>query len=81
VVSFAVWRLDQNLASTDRLARQVAKLKVNDTDLSDMLAKNSARLDRTRAVLEDLHNTGLGSSSPSFPPYVETRKANRDGGR
>jgi hypothetical protein len=70
--------LDQNLASTDRLARQVAKLKVTDVELSDMLVKNSARLDRTRAVLEDLHSTGMVSSSPSFPPHAETKRS-RDG--
>jgi hypothetical protein len=71
--------LDQNLANTDRLARQIAKLKVGDVELSDMLVKNSARLDRARTVLEDLHSTGMVSSSPSFPPHAETKKTNRDG--
>ena len=71
--------LDQNLANTDRLARQIAKLKVGDVELSDMLVKNSARLDRARTVLEDLHSTGMVSSSPSFPPHAETKKISRDG--
>jgi len=52
---------------------------LGDVELSDMLVKNSARLDRARTVLEDLHSTGMVSSSPSFPPHAETKKISRDG--
>jgi hypothetical protein len=59
--------LDKMLTEADRKARQVAKLKINDEQLSEALNKNMVRLDRVRAVLEDLHGTGPTPRSKAFP--------------
>lgn len=50
--------LDTTMADIDRKARQVAKLKLQDDKLDTILTKNSERLDKMRAVLEDLNRTG-----------------------
>lgn len=66
--------LGQNLAEADRKARQVAKLKVSDEKLGELMVKNSSRLDRMRAVLEDLHRTAEDSTrSKPFPPGQGSR--------
>lgn len=46
--------LDNDLAATDRVARQLRKLKVTDGTLAAALEKNAIRLDRVCVVLEDL---------------------------
>ena len=60
--------LNKTLAETDRKARELAKLKVADVKIGEMLMKNAMRMDRMRAVLEDLHQTGgLTTRSVAFP--------------
>jgi hypothetical protein len=59
--------LDKILTEADRKARQIAKLRISDERLSAALHKNLTRLDRLRAVLEDLHGTGLMGRSKVFP--------------
>lgn len=49
--------LDYHLASADRIARQVAKLRIDDDTTSKSLHAASVRLDRMRGVLEDLDHT------------------------
>ncbi len=51
--------IDHHLTSADRIARQAAKLKIDEV-ISKPLQKASIRLDRMRGVLEDLDLT-LGS--------------------
>jgi len=57
------------LAGTDRLARQAAKLRVADSSVLDLLERNASRIDRLRAVLENLQETEENSTrSLAFPP-------------
>ena len=63
--------LDHHLTIADRAARQAAKLNVGDAGIEKALKKASLRLDRMRAVLEDLDNT-LGPEA-SRSKEVRTR--------
>lgn len=49
--------IDKDLAAADRIARQAARLKVQDEDLSGVLSKSSQRLDKMVSVLDDLAKT------------------------
>jgi hypothetical protein len=61
--------LDNTLAHADRTARQIAKLKVTAPEVEQILVKNTERLDRMRAVLEDLNKTSNGATrAPKYPP-------------
>jgi len=74
--------LDTTLADADRKARQIAKLKVGDVKLSTMLVKNTERLDRMRAVLEDLQKTGgIVSRAKRFPASRASGYENQMNGR
>lgn len=61
--------LDHHLATADRTARQVAKLKVGDERIRKALLRTTQRLDRMRGVLEDLDRT-LGNESTKSAPLV-----------
>ena len=74
--------LNKVLAETDRKARQIAKLRVADKKVEVMLNKNTVRLDRMRAVLEDLQKTGgLTTRSLPFPSthVVDLQTKTKDG--
>lgn len=60
--------LDTDLAEADRTARKAAKLKIGDDGLAEILARSSERLDKMRAVLEDLHRTIGEEASRSATP-------------
>jgi hypothetical protein len=66
--------LNRDLAAIDRAARQAAKFKVSNPILGELLSKNAARLDRVRAVLEDLYKTA-GATMP--PPRLTSRNDNQ----
>jgi hypothetical protein len=59
--------LDHDLADTDRIARKASQLKVTDPSLSDMVKKASVRLDKMRAVLEDLYRSIPGTERSRVP--------------
>lgn len=60
--------LDKTLTTADRTARQIAKLKLSDEKLLDLVNKNAGRLDRIRVVLENLKDTeSLSTRSVNFP--------------
>jgi hypothetical protein len=73
--------IDSDLAEACRLARQAAKLKVGDSKLSEMLVKNSERLDRVGAVLGDLHQTLGAVTPPPGLPSAGVQSANTESGR
>jgi hypothetical protein len=74
--------LDNTLASADRTARQIAKLRVTDTAVAAITARNAERLDRLRVVLENLRETeAVSTRSAAFPPPVRLKIARRQGGR
>jgi hypothetical protein len=61
--------LDKDLAQADRIARQIANLKVSDYRLAQKMEENSRRLDRMRVVLENLDKTSSSATrSPAFAP-------------
>jgi hypothetical protein len=74
--------LNKTLTDVDRKARQIAKLKVTNATLGNMLQKNSSRLDRMRAVLEDLQKTGgVTTRSRAFsPPHAGRHTTTSQGG-
>jgi hypothetical protein len=59
--------IEHHLVSADRTARQVAQLRPNDSSLRQILHKASTRLDRMRAILEDLEET-MGSNYTRAAP-------------
>ncbi len=60
--------LDTTLASADRSARQIAKLKLADEKLMEVTKHNAQRVDKMRVVLENLKVTeDLASRSVQFP--------------
>ena len=65
--------LDNHLASADRTARQVAKLKIADDRIQKSLRRATLRLDRLRGVLEDLDRTLGGSATRSVPLATHAR--------
>ena len=65
--------LDNHLASADRTARQVAKLKIPDDRIQKLLRRATLRLDRLRGVLEDLDGTLGGSATRSLPLATHAR--------
>lgn len=73
--------LDRTLAEADRVARQVAKLKVADTNVKEIIDDNARRLDRMRVVLENLQQTeAVTTRAEAFPPATPLKAAqNRDG--
>jgi hypothetical protein len=74
--------LDNTLASADRTARQNAKLRVTDTAVAAITARNAERLDRLRVVLENLRETeAVSTRSAAFPPPVRLQIVRRQGGR
>lgn len=69
--------LDHHLASADRTARQVAKLKIDNQSITDALQKVSVRLDRMRGVLEDLGQTVGSEATRAAPMGVRSSVHNR----
>ncbi|KAB0676020.1 hypothetical protein [Aureimonas leprariae] len=59
--------LDQELAPTERAARNAAKLKVADDSLVEMLTRSSERLEKMHGVLEDLGRTIDGAPRAASP--------------
>lgn len=59
--------LHQNLADANRFARKITKLKTGDDALTKALTRNSDRLDRMAAVLEELGRT-MGDEPRSASP-------------
>jgi len=59
--------LDQELAPTERAARNAAKLKVADDSLVELLTRSSDRLEKMHAVLEDLGRTVDGAPRAASP--------------
>lgn len=51
----------------------MAKLKVGDRVLSKMLNKNAGRLDKMRAVLEDLQKTTAMAAPPPELPATDSQ--------
>ena len=73
--------LDHHLASADRTARQVAKLKIPDDRTQESLRRATLRLDRLRGVLEDLDRTVGKSATRSVPLATHARVNARIQGR
>ena len=69
--------LDYHLASADRTARQVAKLKIADDRLQKSLRWATLRLDRLRGALEDLDRTVGKSATRSVPLATRARVSAR----
>lgn len=61
--------LEHHLTAADRVARQVANLKIENKSIADALRKIPVRLDRMRSVLEDLENT-IGSEVTRAKPLA-----------
>lgn len=59
--------LDQELAPTERTARQAAKLKVADEGVAKLLARSSERLGKMQDVLDDLARTVDGAPRAAAP--------------
>jgi hypothetical protein len=59
--------IDQELAPTERAARNAAKLKVADESLVELLTRSSDRLEKMHAVLEDLSRTVDGAPRAASP--------------
>jgi hypothetical protein len=70
--------LDLHLASADRRARQATKLDTGNTAMKRVLEKASLRLDRMRAVLEDLDET-LGREHSRSPSLRQRSSRGRTG--
>ena len=74
--------LDRTLADADRAARQVAKLKVGDPQLREIVTDNARRLDRMRVVLENLQQTdAVSTRAEAFPPAMPLRAAQKSSRR
>jgi hypothetical protein len=73
--------LDNTLAAADRIARQVARLRVPDDILATIIVRNAERFDRLRVVLENLKETeALSTRSATFrPPALLKMPRKRDG--
>ena len=69
--------LDYHLASADRTARQVAKLKIPDDRIQESLRQATLRLDRLRGVLEELDRTVGKSATRSVPLATRARVSAR----
>lgn len=71
--------LDRELSDAERVARSAAKLKVEDQELVDVLTRNSVRLEKMCAVLEDLSKTVEGAPRALVPrrPAAARPKAAR----
>ena len=69
--------LDYHLASADRTARQVAKLKIPDDRIQESLRLATLRLDRLRGVLEDLDRTVGKTATRSVPLATRARVSAR----
>src|SRR5262249_21914821 len=69
--------LDHTLADGDRQARQVARLRVADPQLREVLNDNARRIDRMRVVLENLQQTDatVSTRAEAFPPAVPLKFA------
>ena len=70
--------LDYHLASADRTARQVAKLKIPDDRIQESLRRATLRLDRLRGVLEELDRTVGKSATRSVPLAPRARVSARE---
>ena len=70
--------LDYHLASADRTARQVAKLKIPDDRIQKSLRQATLRLDRLRGVLEELDRTVGKSATRSVPLAPRARVSARE---
>jgi hypothetical protein len=74
--------LDHHLASADRTARQVAKLRVPDEAIKKALARVTQRLDAMRGVLEDLDRTFGDEATRSLPVIMRAAvQARKEQGR
>jgi hypothetical protein len=74
--------LDRTLADADRAARQVARLKVADPQLREVVNDNARRLDRMRVVLENLQQTETVSTrAEAFPPAMPLKAAKKSSRR
>lgn len=69
--------LEKILAPTDRTARQAARLNASES-LSKILKRTSERLDKFRAVLEDLSETR--GDDVVVPPMIKERSVNHGKG-
>jgi hypothetical protein len=67
--------LDQELAPTERAARNAAKLKVADESLVELLTRSSERLEKMHAVLEDLGSTVDGAPRAASPERSRSARA------
>lgn len=67
--------LDQELAPTERAARNAAKLKVADDSLVELLTRSSERLEKMHAVLEDLGRTVDGAPRAASPERSRSARA------
>jgi len=74
--------LDRTLTDADRKARQVARLKVPDPKLKDILDGNARRVDRVRVVLESLQQTeAMSTRAEAFPAAIPLKSIQKRAGR
>jgi hypothetical protein len=74
--------LDRTLADADRKARQVARLKVPDAKLKEILEGNARRVDRVRVVLENLQQTeAMSTRAEAFPAAIPLKSIQKRDGR
>lgn len=71
--------LNHHLAQADRIARQAARLNPNDPSLARALRENTVRIDRMRAILEDLQQTIGHDYSRSRVPRRQDQSRGEDG--
>ena len=69
--------LDYHLASADRTARQVAKLRIPDDRIQESLRRATLRLDRLLGALEELDRTVGNSATRSVPLTPRARASAR----